>query len=377
MTPPTVETRAGSEAEPGSAQAPSIAPAPSMSSAIMRTSESAHASLVAQLHYETDVMLRHALTQGLQLASDTVACHEALRDIDGHDPDKIRRLTRIHAQLAHTVAPATPRSLRFLQKEAEAGGFWSFLGPIRLVRRLIGVAICSVVALFALSLSPQVDGRPGNFSLFNNSGLDLLLNELFLLSAASLGVSFANLYQAQIYLRDCTFDPRFESSYWVRYVLGLMSGTILAFLVPIDHWLEGGKQAQNLHGMGKPTLALLGGFSTQAIYRILFQMVNAIESLVRGNTRATAEAQEAQARVEFERRELQTRAELSQRIRGLTSGLDSKDPVARAMVELADEMAGAIPPSDLPAGLEESPREETSFPDSDTQSTTTDETSSK
>ena len=332
--------------QPSSATQPSSTsslPSPQLSAPLKGSIK--QQSLVTQLHYEADVMVRHALSLGLQLAPDTVACHEALRNIDDKDPAKVRQLTRLHAQLAQAVAPATPRSLRFLQKEAESGGFWSFLGPIRLVRRLIGVAICSVIALFALSLSPQVDGQAGNFSLLNNSGLDLLLNELFLLSAASLGVSFANLYQAQIYLRDCTFDPRFESSYWVRYVLGLMSGTILAFLVPIDHWLEGSKAVENLHGMGKPTLALLGGFSTQAIYRILFQMVNAVESLVRGSTRATAEAQEAQARVDAERRELQTRAEISQRIRGLTAGLPNDDPMARAMVDLADEMAGAIPPT--------------------------------
>ncbi len=300
--------------------------------------------LVAQLLYESNVMLRYALTQGLQIAPDSIARLEALKNVTEQDFQGLRSLSKLHNSLAQEVAPATPRSLRFLQKEAESEGFWSFLGPISLVRRLIGVAIFSMVALFLLSLSPLVDGDPSNFSLLNNSGLDLLFNELFLLAAASLGVSFANLYQAQIYLRDCTFDPRFESSYWVRYVLGLMSGTILAFLVPIDHWLEGGKQVQNLHGMGKPTLALLGGFSTQAIYRILFQMVNAIESLVRGNTRVAAEVQEAQLRLEAERRELQTRAELSQRLRGLTAGLPAGDPAARSLVEMADELTGALAP---------------------------------
>lgn len=295
-------------------------------------------SLRLQLFKETDIMLRHALSQGLQVTSDMTQRLDAYRDLD--NGRELSDLTRLHTQLAQLVSPATPVSLMFLDQERQKRSALGFLGNVSLVRQLTAVSIFSMIAMFALSLSPSVDGEASNFSLFSNSGLNLLLNELFLLSAASLGVSFANLYQANLYLKNSTFDPRFESSYWVRYVLGLMSGSILAFLVPVDHWLEGSAQAGTLHGMGKPTLALLGGFSAQAIYRILFKMVNAVESLVRGSSQEALENEKAQVRLDSERRELQTKAELSAKLRSIRDSIPAEHPAAESLSHLADHLTG-------------------------------------
>ena len=297
-----------------------------------------------QIVEEIDVMLQHALAQGLSVGADIPASFESLRRTldtrpDGAEvPSSLGQLTRIHSDLSRLVAPALPGSLVFLKQERENAGHLHFLGSVGLVRRLMSVALLSIVALFALSLSQEVNGSPSNFSLLKNSGYSLLLNELFLLAAASLGVSFANLYQAQIYLRNRTFDPTLEPSYWVRYVLGIMSGTILAFLVPVEHLLEGSNEA-TMHGMAKPTLALLGGFSTQALYRILFQMVGAVESVVRGNGQDALEVERARVQLEGERQEQQRRQTLTTRVRTLQSR--TQDPQAKAALGgLLDELIG-------------------------------------
>jgi len=76
---------------------------------------------------------------------------------------------------------------------------------------------CHAMVLHALSSGlkvpgglvhfPKVNGSPDGFSLLKNSGMDLLLNELFLLSAAGIGASFSNLFQANLFVRNGTFDP--------------------------------------------------------------------------------------------------------------------------------------------------------------------------
>ena len=56
------------------------------------------------------------------------------------------------------------------------------------------------------------------------SGHVLLYNLLFLIAAAGLGASFQALFQANRYVVAGTFDPKYESSYWIRFVLGLIAG---------------------------------------------------------------------------------------------------------------------------------------------------------
>ncbi len=124
-------------------------------------------------------------------------------------------LAQVHARLADLVAPARPRTILLLAEEKEKANPFYFLGEVPLIRRLMFISIISLIGLISVSLSSAVDGNPKSFSLLENQGTSLLLNQLFLLTAASLGASFANLIQTQRYIKDGTFDPKYESSYWV------------------------------------------------------------------------------------------------------------------------------------------------------------------
>ena len=119
--------------------------------------------------------------------------------------------------------------------------------------------------------------------MFESNGIPLLLNLLFLLTAAGLGACFAALFQANRYIADCTFDTKFESSYWIRLILGLMAGLILSQMIPLS-------EGSNAIAVTKPTLAMLGGFSAAVVYRIMHRLVEAVESLVKGETRDIAAA---------------------------------------------------------------------------------------
>ncbi len=235
----------------------------------------------------------------------------------------VRNLAMIHGQLSDIIAPATPRTVLLLANEEAKGSAWHFLGPVPLIRRMMFVAIISLIGLIIVSLSPDVDGHPDHFSLLHNSGFPLFLNEMFLLSAAAIGASFGALFQAKRYIQEGTFDPLYESSYWIRFVLGLLAGTMLGSLIPVESYADEGIKRATWQGFGQPLLALLGGFSAGAVHRILNRLTAAVEALVRGDTRDMLAAQEQAAKTRYAEKTLQHRMHLSTKLTKLQQLINS------------------------------------------------------
>src|SRR5262249_35867638 len=151
-------------------------------------------------------------------------------------------------------------TIALLFDEANSTSPLRFLGAVGLVRRLMIVAVFSLLLFVGLSLSPAVGNELKNYHIGMSSGLPLLFNELFLIAAASVGACFSNLYVVHQYVKEGTFDPARESDYWVRQVLGVLGGTMLALLtLRVD--TGAGPDVAAIGTLGPPTLALLGGFS--------------------------------------------------------------------------------------------------------------------
>jgi hypothetical protein len=81
--------------------------------------------------------------------------------------------------------------------------------------------------------------------------------------------------------------------------LGLMACAIIASLIDIETYIPGEDQSlpsASMGGIGKPTLALLDGFSAAVVHRILQRLVTAVESLVRGDVQTMIAAQKHAAK---------------------------------------------------------------------------------
>jgi hypothetical protein len=272
-------------------------------------SEHSDVPVVTQLLRECEAMARYALASGLRVPAAVLHTVDAgARSVPvGAPPGEeslveasqasngpmLKRLVEAHDQLVTIVSPATPRTLLLLSRD-RARGKTSLLGPVRLVRYLVAASAAFLFIFLATGLSPDVNTAAGD--IFTGSGIPLVINELFLLAAAGIGASFAALFTANRFIAEGTYDPKYESSYAVRFVLGLIAGIVLAELVPVQ-------------GEGKdftrPLLALLGGFSASVVYRVLNRLVGALESLVSGDstnstaaTRRAAIAEAAQQRVQ-------------------------------------------------------------------------------
>jgi hypothetical protein len=222
----------------------------------------------------------------------------------------LKELSTIHRNLAEIILPATPRTILLLASESARAGLWRFLGPVRLVRGLVLMALMCLASFVALATSADVNTVSVSKNILEIHGFPLLLNLLFLLTAAALGACFAALFQANRFIAEGTFDPKYESSYWIRVILGLIAGLLLSHMVPLTN------DDISILSVTKPMLALLGGFSAAMVYRIIRRLIEAVESLVKGEGREATAVQEQTAQARLSAQSAQSRLQL---VAGLTN----------------------------------------------------------
>lgn len=244
---------------------------------------------IDQLLPECKSMARHVLSSGANVSPAVMSmlveaeallenCNDGKPEDNGNRAKAVGQLSKVHAALSEKIAPASPRTILLLANQEAHGSRFSFLGPVPLIRQLLFIAMVNLVLFLLISLSPEVNGDPNNYSLTENQNTSLFVNYMFLLAAAGMGASFAALFLANSYIKSGTFDPKYNATYWNRWLLGVMAGLILALFIPVEQFASEGS---NLKGFGKPLLALLGGFSSAAVYRILNKIVNTLTGLVK------------------------------------------------------------------------------------------------
>ena len=240
-------------------------------------------------------------------------------------------MTALHNRLSMIVAPATPHSLG----ETEgARGFLSMISRITLVRNMLIVGFVSLVAYVTL------------FCVFEQEHPAILQSKL--LAAAALGASFHALFTAKKYVTENTFDSRYVSTYFVRLFLGIIAGPILANVF-IEMGLVG--SAENLvqldtgsytalKEIGPTTIALLGGYSADAVNRILNRLVQTLIALVQGDASDMINAKEQQAKARYAKKQLIDRREIAKMIsdaRKEVTDDKARETMEKVLDYLADE----------------------------------------
>jgi len=301
-------------------------------------------TLRAQLRTEASSMASYAVSAGIAVPASVLAAIDA-PPAPGEDGE-IVRLSAAHEQLVRIIAPVRPSLVMALAEGADEDGALRVLGRVLLVRYKMLMALGSLAAFIALSLTDYINDET-NGHIFESSGLPLLVCELFFLSAAGLGASFAGLFQADREIAAGTFDPRHQSSYWTRFLLGLMAGLLLATLLDVH-----GSGASREAGAGSGTrlseaaLALLGGFSSSVVFRILNRLVETLETMVRGGPDDAHLAKQQAAEARLGQRLVQERTKLVQRLSRLQQDL-AGDPDPKRAREQLDALARGLLEGDL------------------------------
>ncbi len=319
----------------------------------MKNSKNSGISLQEQLIKECKAMAKYAFAEGLQVpmelanSLDSFLVEQPIQSeylapsgdagIDksstktktqNGSKSSIKQLSQIHNQLTQLIAPAKPRTILLLD---------SHKGPVPLVKSMLLVAVVSLVSIIVISTHKDINELNSAQGWVQMDGFVLLVNLLFLLFASALGASFASLFEVNRYIVKGTFDPKYQSSYWIRFVLGLIAGIMLAELIP-DFSGE-----SSLQGIGKPALAMLGGFSASLVYRILKRLITAVEALVRGDAQQLIENQERAAKNEAAQEITQNRLKLATELVKLKQKI-GKDLSPEQMNEMINGMLNKMLP---------------------------------
>jgi len=284
-------------------------PVPASAGGLARHGERARRHLAHRLTRECEAMAQHALSTGHTVPVEVIELLDrAFSSIDAADTSRLAvtatpdcdqsnvaatstdvsalvALSRAHAALAVIIAPATPEAVLAIADERCRHPLMTSFGPVPIARQMLVLALVSLITLLGVSVSPDINDANMSKTLLDLSGAPLLVVEIFLLSAGSLGSCFANLQRVNKFVSDGTYDPKSQSTYWVRWVMGIISGIVLSQLV-YDVFLEsqtvpaGG--APTADAIGQPLLALFGGYSVDVVHSILNRLIGAVSFVFRG-----------------------------------------------------------------------------------------------
>ena len=104
---------------------------------------------------------------------------------------------------------------------------------------------------------------------------------------ACIGSFFYLLMRVQPYLQNRTFDPKYNSAYLTRLVTGVVAGVILAYVVRAYVPCKGGT---GIACLSPAIVAILGGFSAEAVEQVLQRLVEVLLAAIRGDNSAQIQA---------------------------------------------------------------------------------------
>nr|WP_045761867.1 hypothetical protein [Xanthomonas albilineans] len=291
--------------------------------------------ILPQLRVECEAMARYVLEHGMAVPAELIARLSILLEsaVPGINASEhyAHELALTHRRLAQIIRPATPQAVFLLDAERRRRHWASLLGPLPLVRALTVTSLFFLFALVASALSSKVSANNVRLGFLESSGSVLLWNALFLLFCAGLGASFSSLFQVHRYVANATYDPKYDASYGARMILGLIAGLILVEVLPRDLFESG-----SMRTFGKPTLAMLGGFSATAVYRLLQRLVDSMETLVRGDASAQAQATLEVQRASGDTERMRWQGELAAQLMAMQQSIDAGMPPAAIQQRLAD-----------------------------------------
>ena len=197
---------------------------------------------------------------------------------------------------------------------------------------MLGLTMLSLAVLLGVAISAVVNTGNMSKSLLELSRYPLFMIEAFLVSAASLGSCFANLQKINTVISDGTYDPRVQSTYWTRWVMGVISGVVLSQIVYylfLQHSGDDSTVRTVPPAIGQPILALPGGYSVDFVHGILTRAISTVANFF-GVSIDRADTQPRSGRAE---------AAAQQRL-ALTSIGQERAPAAPALTSDTDDPSG-------------------------------------
>ncbi len=214
---------------------------------------------------DVDLMFKFAVNTGKHIPGN----------LKFDEEDNYENLIADYNTLLKVIEPVTPESILYLNAELTnigKDGKW-YLIPI--YTKCIVLALLALGVLIFVAMHPLVNEVNQNSGLLDSTGYTLLLNLVFICAASLLGVMFYLLKTLGDKIKSTTLLPYDSIQLNASIIIGIISGFVVTELFTLnDNTIE-----NNFLVIHKMTLALLGGFSSDAIFSILQSIVNKFRSM--------------------------------------------------------------------------------------------------
>lgn len=268
---------------------------------LLRPATADGANLPERLLDECQKMVLYAYDNGDKVPDEAMAALNEARAAKARgaldevsSPEIIRRLGRSHGDLSELISPARPRTVALVM--GEPADVFPWLGRVRLVRMLVGflALLTPLFVVLGMKYGSRMHDAFGGILAGDPpdkepaAPVDAALQAgvaIYLMIAAAAGATFAALTKAFSYIGDLTYDERHESSYWVRIALGVIAGVILTTVLNSTVI----RPSDDASTITIPLLAVIGGFSSDLVYRILERVIEAVRTVFSGSPNENAE----------------------------------------------------------------------------------------
>ena len=224
--------------------------------------------VINELSEEVNNMLSFAVYNGITVNTEVNAL------IQNSNVDD---LINAHNLLCKNVAPATPKSIEYTRKMHHEGSSKSVFNKMPLSRNLMILSLVFLIIFIVTVMSPNVNNDSLDKGILGSSGFPLLLNLGYLASVSGLGVLFYLLKDVSTSIKKGTLVPEDSISYMSQILLGIIAGLIMSEILSL--YL---KDPNDINLFNKSVLALVGGFSSDAIFSILQGFINKIKGIFIG-----------------------------------------------------------------------------------------------
>ena len=206
------------------------------------------------LKADLNLMFKHAIECGKELPTNFTLSGEDNATLIGN-----------YNALRKVIQPATVESIRYINSQMLKKGPNSKWFEIPIFTNSVIIAGIALIVLIGISLSPIVNEANQARGLLESSGVTLLYNLIFICAASLLGVMFYLLKTFGDKIKNYTLVIADAVELNAKIIIGVISGFVISELFAFT-LSDMSNEYIEIHKM---TLALLGGFSSDAIFSIL------------------------------------------------------------------------------------------------------------
>lgn len=218
-----------------------------------------------EMSQEINEMLSFAVYNGKIINTDIVGLIQNC---------SVDNLVNAHNMLCKNIAPATPKSIAYTKKIREDRAGKSLFSKLPLVRNLIILSLVFLAIFVITGSSGQVNDVSLDKGVMHNQGWPLVLNLAYLSAVAGLGVLFYMLKNVSGAVKNGTLVPEDTIYYIALIVLGVISGLIMSEILNFYT-----SDPESISLFNKSVLALIGGFSSDAIFTVLQGLIDRLKAI--------------------------------------------------------------------------------------------------